>query len=306
MALLRKYWLSAFALTCMGFVGVYLRRHLHSLDAAFDLSPARLVIVPIAQLAFWGLTSQLWRGIVMRLAACELTLAESFAQLSLVNLGKYLPGKIWGVVARGAAMQQRHGITTEQVLLATYLEQFFIIGSAIVLSAGLGAVLVDSRWAPAVAAFAIATAVLGAYFNAPVLELLSRIHGRLSRSEPRHRSRQSMPRGIYARYLLGYLAVWVSLGLAYWGLYYSFFSAQVSLREMAGVIVATAASISIGFFALFAPGGIGVREAVSSVVLSRFIPLEEAIFLSVLFRLWTVAVELLTGFSVLWLQGRRR
>jgi hypothetical protein len=305
MALLRRYWLAAFVLACAIFVAAYLRRHLDSLDASFALAPDRLVIVPVAQLAFWVLTSQLWRRIVGRLAGRPPTLRESFAQLSLVNLGKYLPGKIWGVVARGASMRQRHGISGEQVLLATVLEQFFILGSALVLVGVLAAVLIGGWWAPLLVALSLAAAALGAEFNAPLLEWLSRITGRLWRGGARPPTGAGLPRGVYLGYLAGYLAVWVLLGMAYWGIYYACFPVPVAPSEMAGVVLATAASISLGFFALFAPGGIGVREAISSAVLSRFVPLEEAILLSVLFRIWTVGVELLAGFSVVWLQGRR-
>jgi hypothetical protein len=79
---------------------------------------------------------------------------------------------------------------------------------------------------------------------------------------------------------------------------------EFSLKIIAWMILANTIGITVGFFALFAPAGIGVRESVSSLVLSQVMPLEQAIFLSLLFRLWTVFTELSSGIIVGYILGK--
>jgi uncharacterized membrane protein YbhN (UPF0104 family) len=58
--------------------------------------------------------------------------------------------------------------------------------------------------------------------------------------------------------------------------------------------------ITLGFFAIFAPAGIGVREGVTSAILLNQMPLTDALLLSLLYRLWVVAIELSGGLLALW------
>jgi hypothetical protein len=59
------------------------------------------------------------------------------------------------------------------------------------------------------------------------------------------------------------------------------------------VVIANTVGITIGFFAVFAPAGIGVREGMTAWMLSTYMPLADAVILTVLFRLWLLAVDAL-------------
>ena len=50
---------------------------------------------------------------------------------------------------------------------------------------------------------------------------------------------------------------------------------------------------AISMLAVFAPGGIGVREGIQLVLLSLIMPTEIALIITVVTRLWSVAVDLL-------------
>jgi len=81
--------------------------------------------------------------------------------------------------------------------------------------------------------------------------------------------------------------------------YYLFFPAQPDPSVIIRLIVANTIGISIGFFAVFSPGGLGIREAITSSLLTTQMNLEQAILLCLLFRLWIVAFELLSGLTLL-------
>jgi len=47
----------------------------------------------------------------------------------------------------------------------------------------------------------------------------------------------------------------------------------------------------VGMLAVFAPNGLGVREGVLAVMLASIMPMEIAILLSVLSRVWTLVLD---------------
>lgn len=67
------------------------------------------------------------------------------------------------------------------------------------------------------------------------------------------------------------------------------------------VVAANAVGWILGFFALIAPGGLGVREAGIVAVLAPAVPLEQAVLAAALWRLVQIATEI-TGlaFAALW------
>jgi len=72
------------------------------------------------------------------------------------------------------------------------------------------------------------------------------------------------------------------------------------LELLLALMLANTVGNTLGFLALFAPGGIGVREGVASSILAGFMPLGDAVMLSLLFRLWTVVLDALCSLVLLW------
>ena len=60
-------------------------------------------------------------------------------------------------------------------------------------------------------------------------------------------------------------------------------------------VLSLTAGFLAGFVALFAPGGVGVREGVGAALLANIMSLEDAVLLMLMFRLWVVVMELLAG-----------
>lgn len=79
----------------------------------------------------------------------------------------------------------------------------------------------------------------------------------------------------------------------------------LNLELLGWLVLANILGITIGFFALFAPGGIGVRETITSLTLTQVMPLETALLLSLVFRFWIVASELSGSIIITLLLGRQ-
>ena len=59
------------------------------------------------------------------------------------------------------------------------------------------------------------------------------------------------------------------------------------------VIAANAVAWLVGFFAIFAPGGLVVREGTLALILSPWLPAEQAIAAAIVWRLVQIAAELM-------------
>jgi uncharacterized membrane protein YbhN (UPF0104 family) len=91
-----------------------------------------------------------------------------------------------------------------------------------------------------------------------------------------------------------YLFLWVIVDwmiylLGFYLFLQSFYS--VTFREL--IIYAGIFSISslLGLYSLITPGGLGVREGVQAYLMSMFVPVSMAIFISIFSRIWMTLAE---------------
>lgn len=94
------------------------------------------------------------------------------------------------------------------------------------------------------------------------------------------------------RWLLYYVLSWLAHGLAF-QLFASSFGTLAG-AHFSQVIGAYALAYVTGLVAVFAPGGLGVREGALGVILASFVGGEFPVYtVAVAARLWNVAAELL-------------
>jgi uncharacterized membrane protein YbhN (UPF0104 family) len=94
------------------------------------------------------------------------------------------------------------------------------------------------------------------------------------------------------------LAIWITLGLSY-GVLLPLSTAPQSILLTLG---AFAISWLVGFLTLFAPGGIGTREAAIVTLMLPLLPAESSLILASLHRLLWVLVEVLFGLTASFLR----
>ena len=302
---LQKYWLALFLAVSVGYIVFYIVDQLGQLQGAISLSPLPLVASFIFQIAFWVVASHLWSTALYAVSGAKVGITDCFFQLCLVNLGKYIPGKVWGVVARASYCEQRHGIDIGRNLQATYIEQIYLIGSAAILAALIVAALGSNLVYWVIAPMIAVTIIIATVYQRPLLFLI-RLLNRLRRQETDIEvSKFHVSPGLMVRLLMQYLVVWVLLGCVMYGIYLALYPAQLSVHMAAVITLSCVVGVSVGFLAVFAPGGVGVREAVSAVILAEYMPLADTVLLVLLFRLWLAALEVFVG-GGLYLRMRSR
>jgi uncharacterized membrane protein YbhN (UPF0104 family) len=211
----------------------------------------------------------------------------------LSNLGRYLPGKVWSVAAL-AVLAQRAGVAGWAAAGSALVMQAFAIGTgALVVS--LGAPGAASPVA-LVAACCLAGCVIASLVSRPVAE---RLVGFVRPGT----DFKALPLTTALASTAITLLSWIAYGVAFWVLAKGIFeTTDLSLIQATGVF---AAGYIVGLLALFAPGGVGVRELVYVALLAPVVGSGGALALSIVARLLHTATEACAALAALFVDRRK-
>ncbi|MDH5456478.1 MAG: hypothetical protein OEY37_10430, partial [Gammaproteobacteria bacterium] len=134
--IVEKTWLATFIVVALVFVLVYFRDDADKMARVLDANVRMLGWAVIAQIAYFFTTVVTWQKALLYATGRTVALREGLTQILMVNFGKYIPGKVWGMAARGKRLTES-GYDVEEIARASYLEQILLLltGFAIALSA---------------------------------------------------------------------------------------------------------------------------------------------------------------------------
>jgi len=264
------------------------------LRATALLAPESIVLATVLCLVHRLVNAGGW-GLVLR-ALGEPVAAVPAARVWLASEAcRWLPGSLWSFGSR-AVLATRLGVaaTTTAASLVAELG-VTVLAAAAVAAAGAGSLpplnglpaieLPVSGWlTPALAAVA-AAAILAPVAAASTIG--RRIRGRLAGAASLARMR---PDGR----LLAVAGVFYLAMVAFNGAILHVIVAGLPGSRacpLSGVVAANAVAWLVGFFAIFAPGGLVVREAVLAGMLSAWMPGEQALAVALVWRLVQIVSE---------------
>ena len=222
------------------------------------------------------------------------------------NLGKYVPGKVWQIAAMGA-MAQKQGVSAAAAIGSSLLVNLVSVlaGFAVIAVTAAGKVsdIVGSRAVQSDGRFVEFLVIGIAVAGALALALAPVVVPRLATLAARMTRRTVPIPRVPAR------AIWVTaastvVGWIFYGLAFSLFAHGVSPRaagNASSYVAVYTGSYLAGYLALFAPGGVGVREAVLVLAMPRFdlASAADAAVIAVTSRLWLTVLEILPGLLLL-------
>jgi uncharacterized membrane protein YbhN (UPF0104 family) len=295
--------LLSIAIVLLVVTGLYFVVRALPFDILGDIRPKRIAwwslpLIAMLQVVFLLLAAEIWRRVVSTLTGTRITLWSSYLQLAVVTVGKYVPGKVWGFVARAGEMY-RQQIPVHLSVMSSVVEQILLITGALLIAIVTALIALPQYW--------IAIIVVGGILLLAAIVAATRIPA-LTHWLLQRRNVKDIPphipeypaRGVFG-YALAYGMLWVLSGLIFSIIYFSLFDASITRESVAALTLANTAGIVLGFFAFFVPGGIGVREAVTTFVLAGFIPVREALLAAVCYRAWMVLID---GLNALLILGR--
>jgi hypothetical protein len=207
------------------------------------------------------------------------------------NLGRYLPGKVWQLGAM-STMASARGVSPVAAA-----------GSAIVVNlvnllAGVGVVAVTGAeyFQARGAAVAFAVTLVGAIVATPwTLPIAARVASVVSR---RRVEWPRLPHSALWIAAVGCVMAWLLYGVAFWLLVRG--TLGTSVGPLTSYIAAFTGSYLVGYIAVFAPGGIGVREKSLVASLSRLaLPPGAPGIVALTSRLWLTVLEVVPGMLLL-------
>jgi hypothetical protein len=281
----------------------------HFKDHVYAMSLSRLVLASMMFAAFLFVFRVLsWRRILIGFGH-RLPVAAAARIWGTSEMARYLPGVIWQVVGR-AWLAKPYGVSASVCSASQVLELvIFLLANALIAIACLlwnGTKHLSGAahdWM--LCAMALVPILLLVLHPKIFYGLMNNLLSRIGKPE--------IPRQMGFAILAG-LLVWTAFGLIWQSLAIWVLTAvPLQLQFTKWWVVAGAYSLAwcAGFLAVWAPGGIGVRELVFVTVMSLVVPprvrqhfqdgsalLGFLAFLSVLLRLWATGGELiLAGFA---------
>jgi glycosyltransferase 2 family protein len=282
--------------------------------AAIEFSAVWLVPSALVYLVGWLPAVTVWRRLMRRLGA-EVRTFDAVRAHYCGHLGKYVPGKALVVVIRSGLLRDRGAPLLVSGLAAAY-ETLLLMSAGLAVGVALAPLLASPEraaswpeWARQIIAVPVLPVVLVIAATAALLPVISQLLTLFAvQMTPRGMSQGDRAVRIGRRTVAASLAIlaagWsihgLSLGLVLHALGVPFDAGQWPLWTGAAAL-----ATSLGFVAVFAPGGIGVREGLLIEFLSAQpgIAPQIAVAAAVLLRIVWFAAEIIAAGALYWMRG---
>ena len=260
-----------------------------------------LILALVSVVVTFFIFSSVWRIIVLSLDK-RVSPAKSFKIAYLANLGRYIPGKIWQMFGM-IYLAKKEGVTEEEAVTSFGLSQIFAIPSGLLcgllfLSLYPGVLAHYSRTPYLttgiiiVAACIFGISMMVVFLPRFMESLFNRVLTLIRRKPIRLRMNKSLAAGIYG----GYFLAWSMYGFSFWVFLKGITIESTALLPMAGIFII---AYQVGYLFLLAPGGVGPREAMMTVMLTPFFGPGVPAAIAVAARIWLIAAETVSALIAL-------
>jgi hypothetical protein len=255
-------------------------------QVALGLSPRWSYVAASCVIVFaaYAILIDVWRTLLTGWSA-RLRFWDAARIWTVSNLGKYIPGKVWQIGAMAVMARQRgaSGIAAGGSAIVANVTST-LTGFAVVAITGAG--LPHVPIAAEVGLWISAAALLAVPIAMPRLAPLA------TRILKRPVTIPRLPLWVLVRVVIGSALAWCAYGIAFYVLAHALLGeAPGSVRLYMGIFTG---SYLIGYLALFAPGGIFIREmAMQAALQNAGFSAAPATVLVVASRLWLTVLEIL-------------
>jgi uncharacterized membrane protein YbhN (UPF0104 family) len=262
-----------------------------SLHVALALQPGWLALSVLLVFVTYAVQIESWRRILAGWSQ-PLTYGRAARIWLLVNLGRYVPGKVWSVAGL-IVLAQRAGVAAWAAGASAFAIQAIGLGTAVAVVAAATPGAESPLRLGAAALVAVATIVGLAWDRGA--RWLARAAGLADQFRP-------LPLAAVAESAALTLASWITYGAAFWLLARGLgLPGTLAVTTAAGVF---ALGYILGLLALFAPGGVGVRELVFIGLLAPALGSGGAVALSVGSRVVLTLCEAVAPLAALLITGK--
>jgi len=262
-----------------------------SLHVTLHVAPAWIAASVLVVLVTYGMQIESWRRILAGWGQ-RIAFGPAARTWSLANLGRYVPGKVWSVAGL-VVLAQRAGVQPGPAAASAFVIQAVSLGSGVAVVAAAAPHSAPPLRLALAGVAAVATILVLVW--RPTARWLGRLVNAIAPLEPLTLS------AVLAATVLTVLS-WGTYGAALWMLARGLIpDAALPLPTAVGAFTL---GYILGLLALFAPGGVGVRELVLIGLLAPFLGSGGAVALSVASRVLLTVTEAAAALMTLPLRQR--
>jgi hypothetical protein len=231
-----------------------------------------------------------WHRNIQLHTIINMSFLQSSVMVGIYCIGKYTPGKVWGMVARGLALH-RISLQGAKVIQATLTEQLALLHSGVM--AGSLAYLAMNKYygsltfALPLFLFSVWWASLGGHFILKLMRLIGRkkLEAGFTISTEFKKS--------YLNVFVLFTIIWI-LGAVVLNFCIKSYSNIAGPGPFETLVILVGASFG-GFAAFFSIAGLGIREGIMVAALSPYLGISAAVYISLIHRMITVAFDMALG-----------
>lgn len=252
--------------------------------------PSLLVSVVLVGIAYSVLVG-VWK-LILKQSGYVISYTKMFKIWFVSNLGRYIPGKVWQLLGM-LYLLEREKVPKSKSFTVAILAQVLSSMAGILVMLGFlrydlyRELFSQSLWFLFVLLAFVAGVVILIIYPQLLQKVINLGLGFLKKDKI---SMNYKPKNLLF-YLLSYTGSWLLFGFCFLVFIRSITPAPFEMYF--GVTGAFAGSVTIGFLAFFAPGGVGIREGVLVALLNAYFPLPVATLIALLSRIWITLVEVL-------------
>lgn len=253
-------------------------------------------LVGLSVVLFWLVLAWVWQLNLRLTVGQQIGFTVAFRQIVMLLMGKYLPGKVWGVLARGRDASVNEQLPATSSYAAAYLEQLISIHAGFLFGLSLLALAYPAeRWIAISFLISMPSLILVPKFHHVLIKQL--IGGWLKKYAELLTAIDAIEISLadYWRLFLAYVGEWIVTGLILVSVQMVITGSWPDGGLFMLLLGSYAVAMVVGFIAIFAPGGIGVREGVMVALLAPVLGLEAASLLAVVMRVVSVIADLVAG-----------
>ncbi len=259
-------------------------RQLGELDWQLRLLPFVLSLLGISLIFL--VNTQIWRMVVLAIGGVSIRPWRAAYVWFISNLGRYLPGKVWQIAGM-AVMARAEGLSAMDAAASSVLNQVLLLLAGSVVGLALFPASLAGRFESLLQWTWLAAPLLLVFLHPGLLNRLLDLAARLAGKPPV--SSRLRFRDLLVWFILNVL-VWLGYGLCFhWFIRSLIPGVELSWTESTGIY---AVGYIIGFLVVVAPGGIGVREGMFTVLLTASLGSVAATVVALISRIWLTLAEL--------------
>lgn len=256
-------------------------------EIEFSLRYSYLILALFLDVISLMFLSYLWREVLKYLhLKCEFS--RIFLSYIASIFGKYVPGKIWGVIIR-LRVKPKHDFSNTDIILSSFLENAFLVASGFII--GLISIFkyfssnhfwIFGCWA----VFLLTLICLHPKIFYLFLNFILKKFKKLVFTKDKQVAYSAL-----LSLLFQYLIFWLLAGTIFFLAFNAFYPIPaVHIIDIASIM---GLGYSVSYFVVLAPAGLGIREGIWFIFLSKFLPAEAAISLSLVYRIFGIFGEVL-------------